>query len=300
MKNARDILIIARHEMSDAVRSRRAVIILLLYVAVILLSCNGIVSSLRRAEAQISKTLGLPPSAEAGTVIDNLWKSNSFRSTVRELIGDKELAEQLISVHPMAIVFGLLAFTLTPVFSVLIASPRIAEERASGSIRLALMRTSRGAWCLGKYIGQALMTLAALTLSAMCAWILLRLRVAGMNDLAVARGMIIFAWKAWVYALAFLGLALGISQVTSSPNKAMALGFAGWIALAVLAVMGDAWAGEGWAQGWHGVWMLVPGGHRLDLWRRDAAHNVPAVVFLVSLGLAYLSIGHAGLSRKDL
>ena len=300
MKFLRDILIVARHELGDAVRSRRAVIVLILYVAGAVLVCNSIVSGIHRAEEEISRTLGLPASATPGTVVDNLWKSRGFRHMMRGMIGDPELAEQLTSVHPMAALYGLLAFMFTPVFVILIASPRIAEELDSGSIRFALMRTSCAPWCLGKYAGQALMVLVALTLSSATTWCLLRFRLAGMDDLSVAQGMIIYSWKAWLYSLSYLGLALGISQVTRSANKAMALGFFAWVVFAVLGIMSGHWAGDGWAPVWQGIHMVVPLGHRLDLWRTDIAHQLPAAASLIALGLLYMAAGHAVLSRRDL
>lgn len=300
MKFWRDILTVARHELSDSIRSRKAVVMLILYVAGSLLVCNGIVSGIHRAEAEISRTLGLAPSATTGTVIDNLWKSHHFQRIVRDMIGDRELAEQLISVHPMAIVYGLLAFAFTPVLVILLASPRISEELNSGSIRFALMRTSKWSWCLGKYLGQGFMTILALTLSAIATWCLLRFRIMGMDSFSAAQGMMIYAWKAWLFSLGYLGLALGISQLTHSPNKAMASGFGAWILFAVLGVMSKTWTGEGWRQIWRGIHLALPSGHRMDLWRADPAHQLPAALFIFCLSLMYMAAGHIFLDRKDL
>ena len=83
-------------------------------------------------------------------------------------------------------------------------------------------RASRPAWCLGKFLGQTLMVLAALTLSGLGAWCLMSFRLMGMNHLAVVGGMAIYSWKAWIYSLAFMGLALGISQ--SRVNRAIRMG----------------------------------------------------------------------------
>ncbi len=300
MKFWRDILIVARHELSDSIRSRRALIVLILYIGGGLLVSNGIVSSLGRAEVEISKALGLPPSAETGTVIDNLWKSQTFRRMMDKMLGDSDLAGQLVSFHPMAILYGLLAFTFTPVLVILLSSPRISEEIDSGSVRFALIRTSRWSWCLGKFAGQALMMVAALTLSAVCVWCLLRFRIMGMSDLDVARGMIILSWKAWVYSLAYLGLALGISHMVKSGNKATALAFAGWILIAVLGALANRYGEDGGSLIWGGIKMSIPSGHRIGLWRTDALHLVPSAVFLVTLAMVYLSAGHAFLARKDL
>lgn len=300
MKFLRDVLIVARNELTDAVRSRRAVLVLVLYLAGAMLACNGFISALHKIEVELCKMLALPASTMPGSVMNTLWKSEPFRRMMRELIHDREVVAQLVTVHPMAIVYGWLIFTFTPVLVILTAAPRISEELGSGSIRFALLRTSRAAWCIGKYVGQALMIVVALTLCALGAWCLSKFRLMGMNDLSVAWGMVVYSWKAWLYSLAFLGLALGVSQVTRSQNKAMAMGFAAWIGVSALGLMANQFAGEGWKQIWHAVRVLVPLGHRLDLWRMDAAHVVQSALFLLTLGFAYLFAGHAWLARKDL
>ena len=55
-----------------------------------------------------------------------------------------------------------------------------------------------------------------------------------------------------------------------------------------------------WRQLWQPVALVNPMGHLLDLWRLDAAHVVPALLFLVTLGQVYLFAGYAAFCRKDL
>jgi ABC-type transport system involved in multi-copper enzyme maturation permease subunit len=295
----RDVFVIARNELADSVRSRRAIVVLILFVFGSLLVCNGFVSALHKIEGQLAEMLMLPKAQTPGAVMDSLWQSRHFQRMVKDLLGDRDIATQLMSVHPMALIYGWLAFAFSPVLVMLTASPRIAEELGSGSIRFVMLRTSRGAWCLGKYVGQALMLILALTLSALACWCLMRFRLMGMNSLVVAQGMVIYSWKAWLYSIAYLGLALGISQTTRSQNKAMAMGFGAWMLFAILGVASKHLAGDGWRQLWHGVNMILPYGHRLDLWRLDMVHQVEAATFLITLGVVYLFIGHAFLVRRD-
>jgi len=291
---------VARYELSDAVKSRRAAVVLVLYVAGAMLVCNGFITTLHRIEVELSKALGLPAASAPGTVVNTLWKSDQFCKMMSKLIGSPDVAEQLMSIHPMALVYGWLVFSFTPLLVMLTASSRISEELESGSIRFVSLRTSRAAWCVGKYAGQALMTIVALTLSAFAAWCLITYRLSGMDDLAVAQGMIVYSWKGWLYSLSFVGLALGISQLTRSPNKAMALGFGAWLGVTVLGAASSHMMRGNWENFWQAVNMLVPMGHRLDLWHTDAAHQLQSVAFLVALGFVYMFTGHAFLARKDL
>lgn len=294
------VLTVARHEVADAMRSRRALVLLVLYLVGGIAATLLFVKVLHEVETQVMKTVGLDPAKKAGGVATTLWASHSMREGLIHLSGDEALARQLLAIPPLALFFGWLAFTFTPLLVVLTSSARIAEEVWSGAVRFALFRTTRFAWCLGKFLGQALQLLGVLLLGAAGAWLIGWLRLDTLDAPAAAGWMVVFAIKAWVYALAYLGLALGVSQLCGGPNLAVGLGF---LAMTVLAAAGGiaAWAaGDGWRRAWDLVRLLTPGGHRMDLWRADAAHAAPAAVFLLALSLVYFSLGHARFARKDL
>jgi ABC-type transport system involved in multi-copper enzyme maturation permease subunit len=295
----RHLMILTRFELADSIRSRRAAVVLLLYLAAAILSTNAFVTALQKLEVQLGEILQTG-SGSPGAMADALWKSARFRHMIGALVGDNTVAEGLMSVPPIALLFGFLAFFYTPFFVLLTATPRVAGDVWTGAARFVLFRTSRAAWVLGKVLGQAALVLLALTLSAGCAWGLARFRLEGMDGVAAARGMAIMAGKAWIFSLPFLGLAIGISQLVRSPNTANALGFLGWLGTGVLALTAKHFAGDGWRSVWDLVLMLVPQGYQLDLWRTDFASVASASVFLAALGAAYLAAGFAVFSRRDL
>lgn len=296
----RNVGVVARQELADTLQSRRAVVILVLYLAGAMLACHGFISALHRLETQISETLRLAPSSEPGVVLDALWKSRQFRDMVTHLIGDKAVAMQVLMMPPVALVYGWLAFTFTPLLIMFTASSRIAEEVGSGAARFTMMRTSRLSWCLGKFLGQALLLVLALMLSVIGAWSMARFRLSGFDGLATASAMMLLGAKAWLYGLAFIGLALAVSQVTMQAYLAMAVGFGVWIASSFLAIGAQYWGGDGWRRLWTLGGLLVPQGHRLDLWRTDLPHVLPAAFFLVALAFVYLGSGHLRFARRDL
>ncbi len=293
------LVILTRFELADAIRSRRAAVVLLLYLAAAILSTNAFITALQKLEVQLGEILQTG-SSTPGALADALWKSARFRHMISALVGDRTVAESLMSVPPIALLFGFLAFFYTPFFVLLTATPRVAGDVWTGAARFVLFRTSRSAWVLGKVLGQAALVLLALTLSAAGAWCLARFRLEGMDGMAAARGMAIMAGKAWIFSLPFLGLAIGISQSVRSPNTANALGFLAWLGTGVLALTAKHFAGDGLRAGWDLVLMLVPQGHQLDLWRMDFASVASASVFLAALGAAYLAAGFAVFSRRDL
>ena len=174
----RHVWVVLRYELADTIRSRRVVILLLLYLAGAMLTCNGFITAMHKLETQLADTLALPAASSAGVVTDTLWRSKTFRRMVISLVGNKEIALEILSVPPIAVIYGWLAFMFTPVLVTLSAAGRIAEEVSSGSVRYVLTRTSRPAWCIGKFMGQACEVLLALVLSAIGTWSLARFHMA--------------------------------------------------------------------------------------------------------------------------
>lgn len=296
----KNIWIVAREEIADSVQSRRVAVLIILYLAGSMLACNGFISTIHKLESQLTELMALGSVSSPGAVTDALWKSESFRRMVIHLTGDKDVAMELLSIPPMAVIYAWLVFTFIPLLVMMSSAGRISEEVHAGSCRFVLTRITRSAWCLGKFVGQAMEVIVPLTLSVIGAWCIARFRLTGMDGIAVMRGMIFYGWKAWIYSLSFIGLALGISQLTRSPNQAMAFGFLAWVVMSILSLMANHFAGDGIRQIWLGVQMIIPMGHRMDLWRLDFAHVCQASIYLVALGLAYLYAGHVVFTKKDL
>jgi ABC-type transport system involved in multi-copper enzyme maturation permease subunit len=294
----RHVWVVLRYELADTIRSRRVVILLLLYLAGAMLTCNGFITAMHKLEMQLADTLALPASSSAGAVTDGLWRSKAFRRMVISLVGNKEIALEILSVPPIAVIYGWLAFMFTPVLVTLSAAGRIAEEVSSGSVRYVLTRTSRPAWCIGKFMGQACEVLLALMLSAIGTWCLARFRMASAGDLDTARWIVLYGWKAWIYSLAFIGLALGISQAVRSPYHAMGLSLIALIVMGILSLMARHFAGEGWQQLWQIADFIFPINHKMNLWRLKPAYILNASLYLVALGFAYLFLGYAVFAKR--
>jgi hypothetical protein len=299
MRFARTVLIIARNELADSIRSRRTAVLLLLYLAGAMAGTLLFIKTLHQVEAQVAETLGVQAVKQAGSVTAALWKSAGFRHILIGLAGDRDLAERLLGIPPLALFYGWISFAFSPLLTVLMSSSRMAEEVWLGSVRFVLFRSSRLAWCLGKFLGQAFQLLPALLLSAAGAWCAGRWSMSSFEPMATAGAMLVFVWKAWVYTIAYLGLASGISLVCRSPHLATALALVWLTVVSALARVAEHFAGDGWRRIWDAVALLTPASHYADLWRFDPAHLVPAMIFLIALGFLYLFAGYAVLQRKD-
>lgn len=296
----RSVVTIAGNEWADSLRSRRVLVMILLYVAGAVTATLVFLSLLKGIEKQLVETLGLTASATTGGVTATLWKSNNFRMMLIHLIGDRDLAVTLLDIPPLGLFYAWLSFTFAPVLVMLTSSSRIAEEISTGSIRYIGFRCSRLHWIIGKFTGQALQLLAALLLSAAGAWLTGLFRMHSFEPLATLVSMLVFTMKAWLYALAYLGLATAISQLFTSPNVALSMGFLTLITVSILSSMSEHFAGDGVRRLWDILNVLTPQSHRMDLWRTEASRILPAALFILALAWAYLFAGYSRFSRRNL
>ena len=296
----RTISIIARNELADSVRSRWFIAMVILYLIGAAAATALFISFLHSIETEVLRTIGVSASKAAGGATTTLWKSDSLRRVLVELVGDRKLVDNLLSVPPLGLFYGWLAFFFTPALVMLTSSTRIAEEVSTGSVRYVMFRAARSHWCIGKFVGQALQVLVALLLSTVGAWAVGMFCMHGFEPMATAGYMVLFALKAWIYALPFLGLALGVSQFCRSPILAVVFGFLSMVALSIVSFVSKLLAGKGWRGLWDIVHAFTPGAHKSGLWWNDGAHVIPAVAFLLALAAAYYLVGYARFSRRDL
>ena len=297
----RQVWLFTRYEFQDALRSRRAWVVLGLFWATALLTMNGFLSILLRLENELAETLLLPAADKPGAVINALWESDRFQQMVARSVQSDTLVSELVGLSPIALVFAGLLFFYTPLLVALVAPVRVAEEWSNGTVRFVVFRAPRWAWSAGKVLGQAGLLLVALSSSALAAWGLMRLRMIGAEDWTHAWQMGGWALRAWFYGFAFLGLLMGLAPAVRSPSRCTGLALLLLFLVTLAAWAADRYAAEtGWRAFLPFVRALLPQGHSLSLWRQSAAHFVPAALFLLALGTGYSVLGYAWLRRRDI
>ena len=287
-------------EWGGAIRSRRALVLLVLYLGAALLCMNGTISVLGRMEKELAEVLQLPDSGETGVVSASLWKSKPFNELVRSVVGESPVLDDISGRHPVELIYAWFVFLCAPLLTVLVAGTRVSEDLRSGAVRYMLVRETRLEWSVGKYLGQALMIAVALVVSAMGAAVVAFCRLSSGTAASLFLPLLNWGLRAWVYSLAWLGLALGISHLTRSPGRATALGIVA-IGLfgALPPVMDFLCAFMGAPDALTHLRMLVPAGAETSLWRFSAAPLLSGSFHLVILGLTYLMAGAAFFCRRD-
>lgn len=295
----RDAFVVAWNEGQDALRSRRALVIILLFLAGAVGATLLSISFIRSIEQNLARALILEPTEGTGSMTATLWKNDSFRHTVTEMVDDKSLAESLLAAPPLSLFFCGILFALTPILVAMTSAHRLAEELWTGSSRFVLFRTSRLAWCLGKFGGQALLLLVAMLLSVPASWLCGWLRMEDFPGWATWWAMSGFALRAWIYSLSFLGLVSGLSLFVRNPGVASAVGVLALMVMSTVYHVAGNYTGPGWRQLLELPRLFTPQAYYVDILRPDAAHLLPAVVSLLALASVYLMLGYARLAQRD-
>lgn len=296
----RTLWITAVYEFLDALRSRRALVLMLLYFLGSVAASHAFINLIGEIEKELLETLRVAETDSVGSVTETLWQTEMFKDIIVNLVRDKDLAEHIVGISPIAVFYGWLSFTFAPVLMMLISTTRVAEELGSGSARFVLFRSSLFPWVMGKYLGQALLLLPSLLLSAAGAWIIGWWKLSLFDPGSCAWQLLGFSLLAIAYTWTFLGLATGVSMMTRYPNLATVFGFAGLIILSVIGAAARHFRSEEMPQRLLDLFVwLTPGGYRTDLWWPDPAHQVPAIIMLLALGILYLLPGYVWLSRRD-
>lgn len=282
-------------ELFDALRTRRAILLAVLYLAVSLLGMSAAISALGALEDKVAETLQVERvEGRSGTISATLWKSEPFRRIVRHAVADKLVFDDISRCHPAELVSAWIVFFLVPLLTVLMSAGRIAGDVRSGAVRFMLMRVTRVEWSLGKYVGNALLLGAALLVGALGAWGVAVWKLGGADAATLLPAMVGWSAKAFALSLAWLGFSLGVSHFFASGVKADAMAIVLMLVLSaaakLIAHFGGAWAFFA---------RIVPSACEGPLWRTSPVPVLTGAVWLVALGLFYLSLGAAHFARKD-
>jgi ABC-type transport system involved in multi-copper enzyme maturation permease subunit len=296
----RDALVVASFDLGESLRSRKVLVFLVLYVVGAIASAVMFTQVLRTVEEELAAQLLVARTDRPGSLTQAVMESGELHRVLSRLIRDRDLAATLVAVPPIALLYGWVALTFGPVFVVLTSSDAVSSELATGSARFALVRTDRAAWALGKLLGQSALLAVGIALGAIAAWITGYLRLASFPPLDTALWMVRYAATSFCYAFAFLGMAVGVSQLTRSVAWSRALGLLAFTAFAAVSgIVADDDVRPYAPVLCDSIGVFFPGGHRLDLWRPAPRDFLPSVVLLFALGVGYFALGHVRFARRD-
>jgi len=288
------------YEWFTSMRSRRAIVVILLFMAASVCTMNFCIDSLQKMEQELTKVLQLPQSDQVGVVSKSLWQSKPFQRMMRHIVYNKDVYDDLVGKHPVELMYAWLVFFYTPLLVILVSANRIADELGSGSCRYVAFRCSRFLWSSGKFLGQSAIIAIALFLSGAGAWIMALIRL---HDVGLPMLLAIIGWsmRAWLYALPFLGLSLGLSHLTRSGSKATIfaiLGVTVCFTLTALAVVFK--NATDWRMVFSYLAPLVPGTHKFFLWRSAPISLAIGTLWMFTLAICYMLPGYILFEKRDI
>ncbi len=296
----RSIALVARFELWDAIRSKKALALLILYLTASLAGTALFIRTVEAIEGALADTLAVSHTAQAGTMTSTLFQSDQFRRILEGMVGNGPLAAKLVSIPPLALFYGAFALGLVPLLVVLSASDTIALEVSTGAVRYSLFRCDRLSYALGKFFGQVGLMVVGVFTGALASTVLGALSFASFNAWSTIQWMFVLSLRTCFFGFAFLGVAFLVSQLTASVNLARAGGIMLWFFLTVGHHLLDVEKVRAWAPVLvPSVQEIFPGAHRLDLWRPEFLPRFSAEVMLLGLGAGFFSLGYLRFARRD-
>ncbi len=296
----RDVFLVARFEVLRAIRTWRAVALLVLFAVASAGSTYLFVRFVGLIENNLADQLGVPRTRTPGAMMQQLIESDTWRDVVQSMVGAPELVDFVLSVPPLAMFNLWFGFLLVPFFAASASAECIALDVQSRAIRFEVLRTGRLELVVGRMAGQLVLAAGALLGSTVAAW------AVGVGFMVVdapvelGRWLAWFAWRAWVFAVPFVGIGVSASQLTSSPA---------WARVLAVGATALTWVAYGLARFWEEegrfglltdlMLQLLPQGWLRGLWEPGFGWLGPATA-ACALGLAYAAGGYLRFARKDL
>lgn len=285
----RDALRIARFELHESLRTRRALAVAVLFLLVALglaIAYSAAVNETRRALGEEALLRGAANTAYEQML---LWLADHDGKAARFM------AEQ----PPAALFLVKIATWFVPVLVVLTSAEGIARDVGTRAARYTLMRTSRLAFALGKVLGQGLLILVVLGASALLFLMVAAARTEGFELLGSALGIARFAPFVASHALCFVALAALASQLTTRPAAARGLALLLTLAAALLlAVPALVYATSlPGAFGW--VSWLSPFAHDEWAFQPDLLARVAGVGVYLAFAVGFFALGYLRLRSRD-
>ncbi len=296
----RRALEMARFELAAALRTKRAIALVAIYLVVSLFGMNSTITVLGKMEDQLAGILHVETvEGKSGVVSAALWKSRPFQKIAHSVVGDSLVYDDIVGRHPAELIYAWMVFLCVPFLSILASCRRVADDVSSGAAKFVLLRVTRLQWTVGKFLGQSFLILSGLILGALGAWCVAAFRLSGADIPALLPAMILWSFKAWFLSLAWLGVALGISHLSTSGSKAQTLSLGLLVAFAIAPRVLKLYADTVVGAKLQVLKMLFPSVMEDALWRASPGPVAAGAVWLLAIGLMWLSFGHLIFTRRD-
>lgn len=293
-----DTVLIARFELLRAIRTWRALALTVLYVIALSGATYIYVRILWFIESGVAETLGVPMTEKPGAMMDELMDNGELTRMVREMSGNPDAVEYLLT-WPLLAVWGLsIGILLLPFLATSAAAECISIDMGSRALRFEALRTGRAELVIGRFLGQVALTGTAALAGLSGAWLVGMTQMVGNDPVQLAGGLAVLGLRAWLFGLPFIGVGVAFSQLTASAN---------WARVLALGTTAGSWIAFGMARGFRDTswgWLcdltlqILPQGWLQGLW--TPSEWLLSGVAYVALSLLAVALGFIRFSQRDL
>jgi ABC-type transport system involved in multi-copper enzyme maturation permease subunit len=294
MTHAQSIGLVAAFDLLESLRSRKAIVLLALYMAGAL-GASGIFIRIllafkERLEAQVGQAVDMK----------QLMESQGMSRFAVALAGDADVAKAVVAIPPMALFYGWLAMNFVPLLVLFTSADAISGDVNSGAVRFSLFRTDRLSWATGKLIGQTSLMAVGVLVGALVCWVTGAIWLDGMPLGDTAVWLLRISGRSIVYSFAYLGMVMCASQLARTGARS------GGLALLIMflaSVIGSVIQAEPIQERAPGFFTalskLFPNGHHLSLWHPGWFESGTAMLGLILIGLAFFALGFWRFATRD-
>ncbi len=284
----RDIGLIAGFDLRESLRTRRALVLVLLYL-LIAASASGIYVQIM---AQIQDSVSALSGASGDPQGMAMVQDEGYRMLLLFFAGgDAALADHLASYPPMVLVYSWISLAFLPWFIALTSYDLIAGDLYLRTIRYAALRTSRGAFVLGKLLGQAALVAAVTGLGMLPVVVIGAIYLPGFDFIATAFALL-STWPITVLcALGFLGIVTLASQLCKGPGAARAVAVGLLFLIWIFTLLPEPFD---WLE------LLSPWHWKFGLFHPATDQRLLAIGACLGLCAGYTALGYLRFRRRDL
>ncbi len=282
----RDSLLIAGFDLRESLRTRRALVLVLLYL-LIASAASGIYVQIVRSLEQGAELIAPGEEAAVDAMQDTGWRAVLLFFSD----GDHTLAAHLGTYPPMVLIFAWTSLAFLPWFIALTSYDQVAGELHLRPIRYAALRTTRGAFVTGKLLGQAALLAGVAGLGMLPVFVIGAIYLPGFAPLATLTALL-STWPITVVcALGFLGIVSLASQLTRTPGTARAAAVGLLFLIWVCSLQLGYFVYTGPISPWY--W-------ETGLFQPGLVDRLTAVFACLTLCVGYTSLGYLRFRKRDL
>ena len=299
MSSLRDIYLVSRFEVLRAIRTWRALALLMLYGIGYGGGSYIFVAILHGMENQVARQLGVATTDTPGALLNGLVRSEMFQDLILGMTGNERLVEEITAVPPLAVFamwFGLL---LIPFFAASSSAECISIDMGSRALRYEALRTGRLELVLGRFVGQLTLTGMASLVAVCVTWVIGMWAMVGNPAVGLATALVLMTFKAWCFSVPFAGFGVAASTMTTSAAWARVLAIGGTAGSWVLYGVANYFSDSDYSLLADIGFQLLPQGWMHLLWEPGLGW-LPAAMVCIVMGIAAIGIGYARFQGRDL